>query len=409
MRTSVFILLAAICILFAIGLIMVFNTTSAEILDRHLEVSTHRSLIRQLIAGCVSLMAGLVVWFFGYQRIFPWVSYVFYLVLILLVAVFIPGIGQKINGANRWIGWGLLSFHPSEIMKIALPLYCIRLIEKTKPMTWRRFYQLALIAALPIGLILIEPDMGTSMMLFCVLGALFFLCRIRLLYWLLPACCFGLVAVGAALQMPHVKQRLKVYLHPELDRLGKGHQPYQAKIAAGSGGLLGLGIGKSLQKLNYLPEARSDYIAAIYAEEFGFVGVVFLVFLYLLVASSGFYIALRAPDRQGFYLAAILTFLLSFQAFLNLGVVSGLLPSKGINLPFFSQGGSSLLANTLIIVLIMSVGKRLPRKEPKFRRKFEPPVTPMDARHSFGSLSNQNSRDSYKDQVKTRTNNCDFG
>ena len=111
---------------------MVFNTTSAEVLDRCLNISTHRALIRQLIFGCISLMAGLVVWFFGYQKIFPWIRYGFYFVLVLLILVFIPGIGQKINGAYRWIGFGSFSFHPSEIMKIALPLYCIQWVEKTK-------------------------------------------------------------------------------------------------------------------------------------------------------------------------------------------------------------------------------------------------------------------------------------
>ncbi|WP_194847494.1 FtsW/RodA/SpoVE family cell cycle protein, partial [Candidatus Neptunochlamydia vexilliferae] len=119
--------------------------------------------------------------------------------------------------------------------------------------------------------------------------------------------------------------------------------------------LFGRGVGESLQKLNYLPEARSDYIAAIYAEELGFVGILFLILLYLFIAYSGFHIASKAKSKEGFYSAAVLTFLISFQAFLNLGVVSGLLPSKGTNLPFFSQGGSSLLANGIAIALIMSV------------------------------------------------------
>ena len=360
MRASAFFLLSSVALLFAIGLVMVFNTTSAEVLDRRLAISTHYALVRQILSGCISLMGGLTVWLFGYRRVFSLIRYAFYGGLVLLVLVFIPGIGQKINGAHRWIGCGPLSFHPSEMMKIILPLYCIEQIENIETMTWPRFLRLAAVAALPLLLILLEPDTGTAVMLFCVLIALCFLCRIRWIYWLLPACCFGMVAAAAALQMPHVKGRIKIYLHPEMDRLGKGHQPYQAKIAAGSGGLTGVGVGKSLQKLNYLPEARSDYIAAIYAEEFGFVGIVFLVALYLVMAWSGFAIAMRAPDRRGFYLAAILTFLVAFQAFLNLGVVSGLLPSKGINLPFFSQGGSSLLANTIIVVLMMSVSKRLP-------------------------------------------------
>jgi cell division protein FtsW len=155
--------------------------------------------------------------------------------------------------------------------------------------------------------------------------------------------------------MHHVADRIKVYMNPEYDLKGKGHQPYQAKIAAGSGGLLGKGLGESLQKLEYLPEARSDYIAAIFAEESGFVGMTGLILLYMTIGFCGFSIAQRAKDADGFYVAAIFTFLICFQAFLNLGVVSGLLPSKGTNLPFFSQGGSSLLANMMALCVLLNV------------------------------------------------------
>jgi cell division protein FtsW len=161
--------------------------------------------------------------------------------------------------------------------------------------------------------------------------------------------------------MPHVSSRIQIYLHPELDLQGKGHQPHQAKIAAGSGGFLGKGLGESMQKLDYLPEARSDYIAAIFAEEFGFVGMAGLIFIYMLIAYIGFKIASQALDIQAFYLVAIFTFLICFQAFLNLGVVSGLLPSKGTNLPFFSQGGSSLLANFIMVCVILNVGHQTKR------------------------------------------------
>ena len=259
---------------------------------------------------------------------------------------------------------GPLSFQPSEFMKIAAPLYFIHLLLKEETMTWKRFYLIVLRLAIPLFLILIEPDNGTVAIIIMTLIALFFLCRIKWVYWLLPF--LFLVGMGGtvAMQMPHVKHRIQTYLHPESDLLGKGHQPYQAKIAAGSGELFGRGVGESLQKLNYLPEARSDYIAAIYAEELGFIGVLFLVILYLFIAYSGFHIAMRAATKQGFYTASVITFLITFQAFLNLGVVSGLLPSKGTNLPFFSQGGSSLLANCIAVALIMSAHKK---KESKWK------------------------------------------
>ncbi len=162
--------------------------------------------------------------------------------------------------------------------------------------------------------------------------------------------------------MPHVSDRIKVYMNPEYDLKGKGHQPYQAKIAAGSGKLLGRGLGESLQKLEYLPEARSDYIAAIFAEETGFIGMMGLILLYMGIGFCGFCIAQRALDNDGFYIATIFTFLICFQAFLNLGIVSGLLPSKGTNLPFFSQGGSSLLANMMAVSVLLNIAKQSKRR-----------------------------------------------
>ena len=158
--------------------------------------------------------------------------------------------------------------------------------------------------------------------------------------------------------MPHVHNRIEIYLHPEMDQQGKGHQPHQAKIAAGSGGAFGVGLGESLQKLNYLPHARSDYIAAIFAEEFGFVGICLLVFLYTTIGYLGFSIAAETDNLAAFYTVAIFTFLICFQAFLNLGVVSGLLPSKGTNLPFFSHGSSSLLANLIVICIILNIANK---------------------------------------------------
>ncbi len=333
---------------------MVFNTTSAEVIDRSLNISTHHALYRQLIFGLISIFCGLLVYYIGFQKLLDLSPYLFYVLIGCLILVFVPGVGQQINGGNRWISLGPFSFQPSEFMKVVMPLYFIHLFLKEEKMTWKRFYLIILRLSVPLALILVEPDNGAVVIIMVTMMALFFICRIKWIYWLLPFLFLGGIGVAVAMQMPHVKARIRVYMNPEADLLGKGHQPYQAKIAAGSGGLYGRGVGASLQKLNYLPEARSDYIAAIYAEELGFIGIVFLVLLYLSITYSGFHIAFTTTQKAGFYIAATLTFLVSLQAFLNLGVVSGLLPSKGTNLPFFSQGGSSLLANAIAVTLIMS-------------------------------------------------------
>ncbi len=158
--------------------------------------------------------------------------------------------------------------------------------------------------------------------------------------------------------MPHVTTGSRFIFILNSIFKAKGHQPHQAKIAAGSGGAFGKGLGESLQKLNYLPEARSDYIAAIFAEEFGFVGICGLIVLYTLIGYLGFSIAAETDNLPAFYTVAVFTFLICFQAFLNLGVVSGLLPSKGTNLPFFSHGSSSLLANLIVICIILNIANK---------------------------------------------------
>jgi len=356
-------LIGAASLLFSIGLLMVFNTTAAEVIDRSLTTSTHAALFKQISYGLVGIIGGSLLYRLGHENV---IRYSFPLLVIgtlLLLLVFVPGIGMKINGARRWLGlFGVPIGQPSEIIKIIMPAAYIHwFLNQEKPIAFKPFVKMLGFFSIPVALILFEPDNGTTFIIFLLFVALFFLTKIRLLYWALPL--MGLTLLGgiAAYQMPHVHNRIEVYLHPESDLRGKGHQPHQAKIAAGSGKLFGRGLGESLQKLNYLPEARSDYIAAIYAEEMGFVGVVGLIALYITLACSGFVIAMQAKDRGAFLFAAIITFLLAIQTFINLGVVSGLLPSKGMTLPFFSQGGSSLMVNIAALFLLLDIArKRVP-------------------------------------------------
>ncbi len=355
-------LIISVSLLFSIGLLMVFNTTSAEIIDRSLDVNTHTALIKQITYGLVGLLVGLLVYSQGYQSFLRWSTPFLIGTTLLLILVFIPSIGQTLNGARRWIGVGGFSFQPSECAKMLIPICFIRwVLAQKEPIELKPFLRMLVLLSIPMGLILLEPDNGTTAIIFSCLIILFLLTRIRWVYWALPL--MALMGIGAimASRMPHVHDRIQIYMHPELDIQGKGHQPYQAKIAAGSGQFWGLGLGESLQKLNYLPEARSDYIAAIYAEERGFVGIVVLIALYLAFAYAGFVVAMKATDRGGFLLASILTFLIAIQAFLNLGIVSGLLPSKGMTLPFFSQGGSSLIMNLVALFLLLDIARDMKR------------------------------------------------
>lgn len=360
MSRAAFWLIISVAILFAVGLGLVFNTTAAEIIDRSLSTDTHAALFKQSAYSAVGILSGLFVYRLGYENLIRWSFPLTVSATVLLVLVFLPGFGVSINGAHRWLGFfGFPIGQPSECIKILIPATYIHwYLKQKKPICFIPFVKMLGWLSIPMALILFEPDNGTAFIIFTLLVVLFFLTRIHLLYWALPLLGISILAGTAAYHMPHVRDRLQIYLHPERDLRGKGHQPHQAKIAAGSGQLLGRGLGESLQKLNYLPEARSDYIAAIFAEEMGFIGVLALIALYIAFASSGFVIAIRASDRRAFLLAAILTFLISIQVFLNLGVVSGLLPSKGTTLPFFSQGGSSLMINFIALFILLDISRK---------------------------------------------------
>ncbi|MES2273892.1 MAG: putative peptidoglycan glycosyltransferase FtsW [Chlamydiota bacterium] len=352
-------LVISVALLFSIGLLMVFNTTAAEIIDRSLNINTHTPLLKQILYGTGGVFLGFIVYHWGYESLLRWSFPLLIFATLLLALIFLPGWGHTINGGRRWLGIFGFSFQPSECTKILLPAaYIYWYLKQTKPIALISFLKILGAFSIPIALILLEPDNGTTAILFSLLGILFLLTHIRLSYWALPL--LFMVSLGglAAYRMPHVHDRIQIYLHPELDLKGKGHQPHQAKIAAGSGQLLGKGFGESLQKLNYLPTARSDYIAAIYAEETGFIGVVVLIALYALLAYGGFAVAIRSKDQGAFLLASILTFLISIQAFLNLGIVSGLLPSKGTTLPFFSQGGTSLIINLVCLFILMDISRK---------------------------------------------------
>lgn len=348
-------LLLSVSSIFVMGLVMIFNTTSAEVLDLALAKSTHQALFKQIFYGCAGLILAALIWNVGYHRLIAISPYLLAFFCILLVLTLIPGVGREVNGSRRWISIAGFSFQPSEFVKYIVPLYMIHRLLPIDPtqLSFMSFLKLGAVLAIPILLILVEPNNGTAGVIGLVVIVMCVLSRIPFKYWALPLSILIVIGGISAYQLPYVTARLKVYLNPELDLKGKGHQPYQAKIAAGSGQLLGRGPGNSLQKLSYLPEAQNDYIAAIYAEEFGFIGVSCLILLYMSIGYIGFFVAHTAYDRAGFYLAGVITFLICFQAFMNLGVVSGLLPSTGLNLPFFSQGGTSLMANIMGLGLLI--------------------------------------------------------
>lgn len=336
---------------------MVFSASSAELLDHAKDSGTHSSLVRQLVYAVQGMFLAAVVYTIGWRRCLQWSPYLLVFLTLMLAAVFLPGIGRTVNGARRWLSIGGISLQPSEFFKYIAPLYLIGAYQRLHSgvKDYRVFLRLMLPLVPALLCILLEPNNGTLVILLAVIVALLFLMGISLKYWALPLFLLFALALGAAYTLPYAANRFEAYWHPERDLLGRGHQPYQAKIAAGSGKLFGNGPGNSWQKLSYLPEAQNDYIAAIFAEEFGFCGMLLLLSLYMALVCLIAILALQAKEQASLYLVTSIFVVIGMQAFLNLAVVSGLTPSTGLNLPFFSQGGSSLMANLVAIGLLFSV------------------------------------------------------
>lgn len=281
--------------------------------------------------------------------------------IILLAFVLIPGVGHSVNGATRWLNLGLFTFQVSEIAKLFLIIYLsgylLRRGGEVQTNTMG-FLKPMLILAVASGLLVLEPDFGAAAVLLMTGLGLIFLGGVRfgqfLLFVLGTLCIMGLLAVSS----PYRLARITSFLDPWADPFNSGFQLTQSLIAIGSGGWFGTGLGGSVQKLFYLPEAHTDFLFAIFAEEFGFVGQVGLIGLFGLFALRCFGIARLALQREqafGAYLAYGVGLLITLQAAINIGVNMGALPTKGLTLPFVSYGGNSILSMSFAVGLVLRV------------------------------------------------------
>jgi cell division protein FtsW len=269
--------------------------------------------------------------------------------------------GSRVNGAWRWFRFGGLNFQPSEFAKIALIITLAwygEHFQRQMPQ-WRRGILIpGLLIGLTVGLIFKEPDVGNALVLAAVSGIMLLVAGIRLRYFLPPVLA---VAIGIGVFIYHNpvrSDRIHSWLHPEETRLGTGHQAYQAMVALGSGGVTGKGLGDGLQKRGFVPLQFSDFIFSIIGEELGLVATLLVISAFVAMIFCGIYIAMRAPDAFGLLLGSGITFLIGLQAFVNIGVVTGALPNKGLPLPFISQGGSNLLLMLSCVGLLLSIARR---------------------------------------------------
>ncbi|MFA4918903.1 MAG: putative lipid II flippase FtsW [Thermodesulfovibrionales bacterium] len=278
--------------------------------------------------------------------------------LVLLVLVFMPGIGVSSGGAKRWIRLWPSTFQPSELVKLAMVIFLARYMSMPEFRTdsFASFIKPVLIMVVFQIAIIKQPDFGAAMSLTFLTLAMLFLSGVKLRY-------IGFLAVPAIpviikLAMePYRFRRIISFLNPSADPQGSGFQLIQSFIALGSGGLTGVGLGGSKQKLSYLPEAHTDFIFSIIGEEFGLIGTLLVIALFLILFIKGIAIANRMKDRFNYYLAIGLSLMISLQALVNFAVATGMVPTKGLPLPFVSYGGSSLLVNMAAVGMLLRLSK----------------------------------------------------
>jgi cell division protein FtsW len=277
---------------------------------------------------------------------------------VLLVLVFVPNIGVSAGGARRWIKLWPSTFQPSELVKISMVIFLAKYMSMTgyrkdsftsfiKPVVIMIIFQIA---------ILKQPDFGAAMSLAFLTFAMLFLSGIKLRYPALLSV-FAIPIIIKLVMEPYRLRRLTSFLDPWEDSQGSGFQLVQSFITLGSGGLTGIGLGSSKQKLSYLPESHTDFIFSIIGEEFGFIGLSIVIALFLLLFIKGMSIANRAKDEFVYYLAVGLSLMISLQALINFAVATGLVPTKGLPLPFISYGGSALLVNMAAIGILLSISR----------------------------------------------------
>ena len=348
-------LLAGLTVLIGFGLIVLYSA-SGESQDQ---------LNRQVVRLAVAFAAMIFLAWIPPRVYQKWTPFIFFVgVLLLLAVVFL---GEKGKGAQRWLDFGLFRFQPSEIMKLAVPMMLAWYFsERALPPKIRELLVAGLIIAIPTLLIMIQPDLGTSILIATSGGFIIFLAGIS---WRLLFSLILLVVIYAPLHWFFVmqgyqKQRVITFLDPEKDPLGSGYHIIQSKIAIGSGGLKGKGWLEGTQsQLEFLPERNTDFIFAVLGEEFGFYGILLLLTIYLSIIGRGFFITVKAQDTYTRLLAGAITLTFFVYVFVNVGMVTGILPVVGLPLPLVSYGGTSmvtLLASFGILMGIQTHKKLLP-------------------------------------------------
>jgi cell division protein FtsW len=352
-------LLLAVMALTAIGIVMVYSASSVRSYISSADPAAQG--LEQLVWAGLGLTGLVVAMRIDFRHLRYLAIPIYVITLVLLIVVLIPGIGAEINGSRRWIVIpGIGTLQPAEFAKLAVVLYLAHWLDRRGRAVrsfWNGLIPFTMLVAPGFFLIAAEPDLGTAGVYVVVAVSIFFMAGANLLYLGAIAGGIGAAAVAMISSTPYQLQRVQTFLDPFRDPMGAGYNTIQGLYALALGGLAGQGLGNSRQKFLYLPAPSTDFIFAIIGEEWGLVGTLTVVALFLLVAYHGYRIAIHAPDTFSGLLAAGITTWLVVQAGINMMVVTALMPVTGIPLPFISYGGSALTINLAAVGILLSISR----------------------------------------------------
>ena len=355
--------LAIVLILVAFGIVMVYSTSG---IHGEVEGNQRHFLLKHVLSILLGLsaMALASIIPYNFYRRPPVILSLLFFALILLILTLIPGVGMKINNARRWLPLGTFrTFQASELAKIIIVLYfsyyMVKKQDKIRSFSFTVLPSLIILGTF-FSLIVLQPDLGTAINIVALVLPLMFIAGVRLGHLLgVGAVVLPIISL-IAWTKPYMKTRVMMFSDPWQDPRGAGYQLIQSLIAIGKGGMAGVGLGQGQQKLFYLPEPYSDFIFSTVGEELGFLGALVMIVLFGVLVWRGFIIAFNAPDLFGTFTAFGLTMLIGIQAVVNLGVVTGIFPTKGLPLPFISHGGTSLIVCLASSGILLNISKFCP-------------------------------------------------
>lgn len=353
-----YLLVLGIILIALFGVLMIYSSSS--IWAEYKFHDAFKYVKNQGLFLCIGLFFMFFISKIDISKFYEKTNAILFLSIALLILVLIPGIGTIRNGSRSWFGIGSFGIQPSEFSKLALILFTSKyLIKNEKNLTSivKGVFPILGITLLVFGLIMLQPDFGTGMIIVMSIIGLLFVGGVNFKFFIRMGIVGAIGITVLILMAPYRLKRILSFLNPWSDPLGSGFQIIQSLYAIGPGGLFGQGFLKSRQKHFYLPEPQTDFIFSIISEEFGFLGVIIVVGLFLFIIYRGFRIARKCEDLFSKYVAFGITFGLSFQAILNLMVVVGLIPVTGVTLPFLSYGGSSLLITMCSMGILLNISK----------------------------------------------------